>query len=99
MPVTISDVEHIAQLAKLEFSEAEKEKLTVQLNEILTYVEKLDQLDTSSVKPLSHVVELDPADAGVLREDEIKPSLSQEEALMNAPERTEKFFKVPKVLG
>jgi aspartyl-tRNA(Asn)/glutamyl-tRNA(Gln) amidotransferase subunit C len=99
MPVTIKDVEHVARLARLEFSESEKEKLTLQLNEILTYVEKLNELDTSNVEPLSHVIEPGPGAGGTMREDEVKPSLSQEEALRNAPDRTDKFFKVPKVIG
>ncbi len=99
MPVTIKDVEHIAKLARLEFSEAEKEKFTHQLNQILAYMEKLNQLDTSNVEPLSHVIELSPAEGGIFREDVVKPSLSPEEALKNAPAKTEKFFKVPKVIG
>ena len=95
MPVTKKDVEHIAKLARLEFNEQQKEKLTQEMNDILGYIEKLNEVDTSNVEPLSHVIEL----SNVMREDEVKPSLSQEEALKNAPEKTEKFFKVPKVIG
>ncbi len=95
MAVTIKDVEHIAKLAKLEFSEAEKAKFTEQFNEILTFMEKLNELDTSKVEPLSHVIELQ----NVFREDDVKPSISTEDALINAPAKTEKFFKVPKVIG
>ena len=95
MAVTIKDVEHVAKLARLAFTEEEKEKLAHQLNDILTYMEKLNKLDTSKVEPLSHVIEL----SNVMREDETKPSLPLEEVLKNAPERTEKFFKVPKVIG
>ena len=95
MSVTIKDVEHVAKLARLEFTQAEKEKFTHQLNEILAYMEKLNELDTSNVEPLSHVIELN----NVMREDEVKPSYPQEEMLKNAPDRTEKFFKVPKVIG
>jgi aspartyl-tRNA(Asn)/glutamyl-tRNA(Gln) amidotransferase subunit C len=91
----MKDVEHIAKLAKLEFSEAEKEKLTLQMNDILGYMEKLNTLDTSNVEPLSHVIELN----NVFREDKVTPGLSTEEALQNAPEKTAEFFKVPKVLG
>jgi aspartyl-tRNA(Asn)/glutamyl-tRNA(Gln) amidotransferase subunit C len=94
MSVTIKDVEHIASLARLEFSEQEKVKLTHQLNQILAYMEQLNKLDTSNVEPLSHVIEL----SNVFRDDEVKPSLSPEEALKNAPAKTEKFFKVPKVI-
>lgn len=95
MPVTIKDVEHIAKLAKLEFSEDEKAKFTEQFNEILTFMEKLNELDTSKVEPLSHVIELQ----NVFREDVVKPSVSTEEALKNAPVKNDKFFKVPKVIG
>lgn len=95
MAVTIKDVEHIAKLAKLEFSEDEKAKFTEQFNEILTLMEKLNELDTSEVEPLSHVIELQ----NVFREDAVKPSILTEEALENAPAKTDKFFKVPKVIG
>jgi aspartyl-tRNA(Asn)/glutamyl-tRNA(Gln) amidotransferase subunit C len=95
MAVTKSDVEHIAQLARLEFSEEEKETFTKQFNDILSYIEQLNKLDTSTVEPLSHVIEL----SNVFRKDEVKPGLTTDEALQNAPAKTEKFFKVPKVLG
>lgn len=95
MSVTIRDVEYVASLAKLSFSEEEKQKLASQLNTILEYMEQLNQLDTSNVEPLSHVVEL----SNVFREDEPGPTLTREEALLNAPSKTERFFRVPKVIG
>jgi aspartyl-tRNA(Asn)/glutamyl-tRNA(Gln) amidotransferase subunit C len=95
MAVTIKDVEHIAELAKLEFSKEEKEMLTHQLNRILEYMEKLNTLDTESIEPLSHVIEL----SNIFRNDEVKPGVSTEDALKNAPSKTEHFFKVPKVIG
>jgi aspartyl-tRNA(Asn)/glutamyl-tRNA(Gln) amidotransferase subunit C len=95
MPVTIKDVEHIAKLANLEFTDEEKEKFTHQLNKILEYMEQLNKLDTTSVEPLSHIIEL----SNVFRADEVKKSISTEEALKNAPSKTEKFFKVPKVIN
>lgn len=95
MSVTIKDVEHIAGLARLELTEDEKGQLTAQLNSILAYMEQLNKLDTTAVEPLSHVIEL----SNVFREDVVKPGLETEEALENAPARTEKFFKVPKVVG
>ncbi len=94
MAVTKKDVEYIAELAKLKFKDEELEKFTEQLNEILTYVEKLNELDTTNVEPLSHPVE----GSNVFREDEVKPSFDREEALRNAPDRSELFFKVPKVV-
>ena len=95
MSVTIKDVEHVATLARLSFSEEEKEKLTSQLNDILKYMEQLNKLDTTNVEPLAHVIEL----SNVFRPDEQRPCVSREDALKNAPAATEKFFKVPKVIG
>jgi aspartyl-tRNA(Asn)/glutamyl-tRNA(Gln) amidotransferase subunit C len=93
--VTIKDVEHIAELARLEFSGEELENFTHQLNEILKYVEKLNELDTENIEPLSHPIEGNNA----FREDELKPSVSREEELKNAPDSDNEFFKVPKVIG
>jgi len=95
MAVTLQDVEHVATLAKLSFSDEEKKKLVGELNAILDYMDQLNELETGSVDPLSHVIEL----SNVFRDDELRPGLSREEALRNAPARSEKFFKVPKVLG
>jgi aspartyl-tRNA(Asn)/glutamyl-tRNA(Gln) amidotransferase subunit C len=95
MPVTMNDVEHVAALARLTLSEQEKVTLTSQLNEILGYMDQLNTVDTSAVEPLSHVIEL----PNVFREDELRTGLTREEALQNAPASTEKFFKVPKVIG
>ena len=81
-------------MARLEFSQAEKEKLTHQLNQILAYMEKLNEVDTANVEPLSHVIELE----NVFRDDKVRPCLPREEVLKNAPDKTEKFFKVPKVI-
>lgn len=95
MSVTIKDVEHIASLARLSFTEEEKKVLTGQLNAILQYMEQLNELDTSNVEPLAQVIDLQ----NVFREDDLQPGLPREEALRNAPSRTEKFFKVPKVIA
>jgi len=95
MPVTVKDVEYIAKLARLRFTEDEKQKLMHHLNDILNYIDQLNKIDTSNVEPLSHVVELN----NVFREDVVKPGLSSKEALKNAPAKTDKFFKVPKVIG
>ena len=84
----------MARLARLAISEKEKELFTRQLGEILTYIEKLKELDTSKVDPTSHVLPLN----NVFREDEVRPSLPREEILKNAPDRTEEFFRVPKII-
>jgi len=88
------DVEHIAHLAKLRLSEEEKEKFGAQLSSILTYVEKLNELDTSGVEPTSHVLAI----GNVMREDALRPSLPTDEALLNAPDRADNFFRVPKII-
>ena len=95
MAVSKQDVEYIAALAKLSFSEAEKEKLTAELNTILTYVEKLNELDTSNVEPLQNINER----VNVLRDDTLTESLSNEAALQNAPDFQDRFFIVPKVIS
>jgi len=92
--VTLKEVEHIAELARLKFSEDELQNFTNQLNQILEYVEKLNELDTENVEPLSHPIEGN----NVFREDILKPSISREEALKNAPDSDNEFFKVPKVI-
>ncbi len=95
MAVTLKDVEHVAALARLSFTEEEKQRLVVQLNEILRYMEQLNTLDTSNVEPLSQVVALD----NVFRDDTLHQMLAREDALKNAPSHTDKFFTVPKVIG
>ncbi len=94
MAISIKDVEHIAKLAKLTFNAEELERFTRELNKIIEYVEKLNELDTSNVEPLSHTTAI----SNVMREDEVKPSLPVEEVLANAPQREGNFFKVPKVV-
>jgi len=95
MSVTRKDVEHIAELARLTFNDKELENFTHQLNQILGYMEKLNELDTENVEPLSHPVE----GSNVFRKDKLKPSISTEEALKNAPDKDDQFFKVPKVIN
>ena len=95
MAITIFDVEKVAKLAKLKFSETEKEKLTRQLTEIVSYFEKINQLDTENVKPTSHVLNI----INVLREDKMESWLNQEEVLKNAPAVKMGFFSVPKVIS
>jgi aspartyl-tRNA(Asn)/glutamyl-tRNA(Gln) amidotransferase subunit C len=95
MAVTRKDVEHIAELARLTFNEKELESFTHQLNQILEYIEKLNELDTENVEPLSHPVE----GSNVFREDVLKLSIPTDEALKNAPDKDDQFFKVPKVIN
>lgn len=94
MSISIKDVEHVANLARLELSDADKEQFAGQLNAILKYAEKLNELNTDGIEPTSHVLPL----ANVMRDDEVKPSLPVEKALLNAPEAEDGHFKVPAVL-
>lgn len=95
MSVSKDDVKKIAELARLEFSNAEIEDYTSEMNKILGYVEKLSELDTENVEPLSHPVEK----TNVFREDLNIESVDREEALKNAPDATSEHFKVPKVIN
>ncbi len=95
MSVTIENVAYIAELARLRFTPEEQEKMTRELNMILHYVEKLNEIDTEGVEPLSTIHD----QANVLREDVEMPSISNDAALRNAPDRQDRFFKVPKVIG
>ena len=94
MKITRQEVEHVARLARLGLSEEEKERMRAQLDSILTYIDTLKQLDTSGVEPTSHVIPM----TNVFREDARWSSLSQEQALANAPDRQEGFFRVPRIL-
>ena len=94
MSLTIAQVEDIAHLARLDLSKQDKEKFRAQLSAILEYAEMLQQLDTSNVPLTAQVTGLE----GVMREDEIEPSLTQEQALKNAPASQEGFITVPVVL-
>jgi aspartyl-tRNA(Asn)/glutamyl-tRNA(Gln) amidotransferase subunit C len=88
------DVEHVAELARLELTSAEKEQFIAQLNSILTYIEKLNELDTRDVEPTSHVLPM----SNVFRDDEVRPSMDRTEVLRNAPEESHFFFKVPRII-
>ncbi|MBN2373805.1 Asp-tRNA(Asn)/Glu-tRNA(Gln) amidotransferase subunit GatC [bacterium] len=94
MKITKKEVEYVADLACMEISEEEKEIFTRQLDSILSYMEKLNQLDTKDIEPTSHVLQTD----NVFREDKVKPSLPQDEALANAPDKKNGFFRVPRVI-
>jgi aspartyl-tRNA(Asn)/glutamyl-tRNA(Gln) amidotransferase subunit C len=88
------DVEYVAKLARLEVTNQEKEKFTAQLNDILLYIDKLNELDTTGVAPMSHAITVTNA----FREDKIIESLGTEKALANAPDARGEFFRVPKVI-
>ena len=95
MAITKDDVKYAANLACIEMSEKELENFTGQLDDILKYMKKLEELDTDKVKPTSHVLDIN----NVMREDKLtNESLTNEEALKMAPKKEKGFFKVPKII-
>lgn len=94
MKITPEEVRHVARLARLSLSEVEVEKITLQLDGILSYVEKLGELDTTGVLPMTHALALRNA----FREDEARESLPQREALANGPAHNGEAFMVPRVI-
>ena len=94
MKITKKEVEYVARLARLSLNEAEKEKMTAQLDSILQYVDTLNKLDTSNIEPTSHVLPLN----NIWREDAARPSTPRDEILANAPDQAEGFYKVKKVI-
>ncbi len=95
MKVTQKDIEYIAKLSKLKLNENEMEEYVEDLNKIIGYVEKLNELDTSNVEPLSHPVMKENA----FREDVVKTSIDRNKVLKNAPEADDEYFRVPKVIN
>jgi len=94
MKITQKEVEHVAHLARLHLSEEELEQMTVQLDTILVYFEKLEELDTTGVKPTTHAFSITNA----FREDRVKPSLAQADALAEGPNTNKECFIVPRII-
>ena len=88
------DISYTAKLARIELTDEEKKEFGAQLADVLQYVEKLKELDVEGISPTAHPVPL----TNVTRVDEVRPSLSQEEALMNAPAQVNQLFLVPKIV-
>jgi aspartyl-tRNA(Asn)/glutamyl-tRNA(Gln) amidotransferase subunit C len=93
MSISKQQVQHVAALSRLKLTEEEIEQFTNQLNAILKFAEKLNELDTENVEPTSHVLPM----SNVLRDDEVRPSLPREKALQNAPDQKDGLFRVPAV--
>ncbi len=92
--ITRDEVRHVAKLARLELSEAEEERMTGQMNGILEYMDKLNEIDTKGISATTHAIQLQ----NVFRPDEVRDSLERQEALTNAPETDGVNFIVPKVI-
>lgn len=94
MKVTNELINHLAHLARLEFSMEEKEELKIDLERMISFVEKLNEVDTDGVEPLLHMSD----EVNALRDDVVEGSVSREEALKNAPVKNDRFFLVPTVI-
>ncbi|MBS1536199.1 MAG: Asp-tRNA(Asn)/Glu-tRNA(Gln) amidotransferase subunit GatC [Bacteroidetes bacterium] len=90
----IETVEYVAELARLKFTEDEISQFANQFQNILSYIQTIEELDLEGIEPLTHISQAE----NVFREDVVQPSLPLEDVLRNAPKRNESFFKVPKVL-
>lgn len=92
--ISKTDVEYVAGLAQLTLDEPTKERLVAEMGEILGYMDKLNELDTTGIEPMMHVQEM----TNVFREDVVTPSLPRESALANAPKTDGEYFLVPRIL-
>lgn len=90
----VFDVSYVAHLARIYLSDAEKQKISAQLKDILAYVAKLNELDVSKVEPMAHATPL----SNVFRKDEVQPSIDPAKILQNAPEQARGLFIVPKIV-
>lgn len=94
MQVTLDQVSHVASLARLRFSDEERVEMARQMTKILEYMDKLNELDVEGVEPMSHVLDL----FNVTRPDEPVQRITRDEALSNAPDAGDAYFRVPKVI-
>lgn len=94
MKIDHKTVDEIAHLARLEFEAGAKDEIANDMNRMLSFVEKLNELDTKGVEPLIYMTD----ESNVLREDVVKETITQKEALMNAPKKDSDYFKVAKVI-
>ena len=98
MKITRKDVEYVAALAHLELTPEETERMREQLDSILTYIDKLNELDTGKVEPMAQVLSAESRSEAAWRDDAARPGLARAEALAAAPDAKEPFVKVPKVI-
>lgn len=94
MKIEKDKIKHVAHLARIGLNQEEEELFSSQLNDILSYIEKISEIDTSGIEPTNHAVDM----GNVFRDDKPKKSLSNADALSNAPDKKDGFFKVPKII-
>jgi aspartyl-tRNA(Asn)/glutamyl-tRNA(Gln) amidotransferase subunit C len=95
MPVTKEDIQRTAELARLHLSAEELEAMTSTLGKVFQYIDQLHEVDTTGVEPLHHVLDM----KNVMDDDVPLPGLTREEALANAPDRTDEYFRLPRVVN
>ena len=94
MEVNDKLIEKLSDLSRLKFNNEEKEEIKKDLQQMISFIDKMNEVDTTDVEPLLHMTN----EVNILREDEVKGMISQEDALKNAPVHDDNFFKVPKVI-
>jgi aspartyl-tRNA(Asn)/glutamyl-tRNA(Gln) amidotransferase subunit C len=94
MKITPEEISHVADLARLRLSSDEVEAMAGQLGDILSYVAKLNELDTEGIPPMTHAISI----VNAFREDEVKPSLDREKILSNGPQQDGESFVVPRII-
>jgi len=94
MKLTVQEIEHVANLARLELTQEEKEKMTKELAAIIDFADKLSEVNTDGIQPTAHILDI----KNVFRKDEVKPSYDVEDIIRNAPESADNCIKVPKVV-
>jgi aspartyl-tRNA(Asn)/glutamyl-tRNA(Gln) amidotransferase subunit C len=92
MKIDYKMVDHLAHLSRLEFKDEAKDEIVNDLNRILSFIDKLNEMDTNNVEPLIYLTD----EVNVLREDAVLESITHEEALKNAPQKDSDYFRVPK---
>ena len=95
MPVTKEDIQRTAELARLRLSPAELDDMTSTLGKVFQYIDQLHEVDTTGVEPLHHVLEM----SNVMDPDVPRAGFTREEALANAPDRTEEYFRLPRAVN
>ncbi|HUZ61473.1 MAG TPA: Asp-tRNA(Asn)/Glu-tRNA(Gln) amidotransferase subunit GatC [Hanamia sp.] len=94
MEVNDSLIQKLANLSRLEFNEEEKQEIKIELEKMIGFIDKLNELDTKGVEPLLHISE----NINIFRKDEVKGEVSKDDVFKNAPLHDDEFFKVPKVI-
>jgi len=94
MKITPEEISHVADLARLQLSPEEVKAMAEQLGAILSYVAKLNELDTEGIPPMTHAISI----VNAFREDEVKPSLDREKTLSNGPQQDGESFVVPRII-